>query len=286
MDDEDLIAEQDHLLQMKDAMEMKTDEDSKEDIMQYLECHDPNKYRKKIKGFHIAFNIREKVLRIGEDELSKYKFKSKLTPEEIKRLAAEAKAKRASEKAIKEKEEKEKYQKEREALRKMHEQMRRDKGLMTGRKGELVKGMPGYHDVNMKAGDEKHLKITFAVIEKMHYSDFNSGNDAEDFKPSDIIDEEDAAISDDEVLRKFKHDNKMIGGVPRGATKDLHDTVGGAPPNIGLGIGLKGNLAAKQNEALKKGNNYESRKKVGNEASEPYLIDPYQEKIHTLKNQL
>jgi hypothetical protein len=142
--------------------------------------------------------------------------------------------------------------------------MRRDKGLLTGRKGELVKGMPGYQDVNMKAGDEKHLKITFAVIEKMHYSDFNSGNDAEDFKPSDIIDEEDAAISDDEVLRKFKndiHSNKLM-GVPR--TKDLIgslDTVGG--PNIGLGIGLKGTLAANKNDALKKGNNYDSRKKVG-----------------------
>jgi uncharacterized protein (DUF302 family) len=40
----------------------------------------------------------------------------------------------------------------------------------------------------------------------MHYSDFNSGNDAEDFKPSDIIDEEDGNFSDDEVLKKFKND--------------------------------------------------------------------------------
>jgi len=134
--------------------------------------------------------------------------------------------------------------------------MRRDKGLMTGRKGELVKGMPGYQDVNMKSGDEKHLKITFAVIEKMHYSDFNSGNEREDFKPSDIIDEEDAALSDDEVLRKFKNDinsNKLM-GVPR--TKDLLgqlDTVGG--PNIGLGIGLKANLAANKNGSPKKGAN-------------------------------
>lgn len=253
MDDEDLIGEQDHYLQLRDALEMKTDEECKEEILQYLECHDQNKYRKKIKGFHLAFNIREKVLRVGEDELSKYKFKSKLSPEEIKRLAAEAKAKRANERNMKEREEKEKYQREREALRKMHEQMRREKGLMTGRKGELVKGMPGYQEVNMKSGDEKHLKITFAVIEKMHYSDFNSGNELEDFKPSDIIDEEDAALSDDEVLRKFKNDispNKLMGG-PRG--KDLlgHiDTVGG--PNIGLGIGLKANLAANKNGSPKK----------------------------------
>ena len=48
---------------------MKTDEECKEEILQYLECHDQNKYRKKIKGFHLAFNIREKVLRVGEDEL-------------------------------------------------------------------------------------------------------------------------------------------------------------------------------------------------------------------------
>jgi hypothetical protein len=81
--------------------------------------------------------------------------------------------------------------------------MRKDKGLVVGKR-EPGKG--GYQDMGAKAGDEKHLKITFAVIEKMHYSDFNSGNDAEDFKPSDIIDEEDGTISDDEVLKKFKND--------------------------------------------------------------------------------
>ena len=62
--------------------------------MQYLECHDQSKYRKKIKGFHIAFNIREKDLRVKPEELSKYKFQYKLAPDEIKRLAAEAKMKR------------------------------------------------------------------------------------------------------------------------------------------------------------------------------------------------
>ena len=85
----------------------------------------------------------------------------------------------------------------------MHEQLRKDKGLTTGTKSV---GKAGYQDQNTKIGDEKHLKITFAVIEKMHYSDFNSGNEAEDFKPSDIIDEEDVNLSDDEVLKKFKND--------------------------------------------------------------------------------
>jgi hypothetical protein len=87
----------------------------------------------------------------------------------------------------------------------MHEQLRRDKGLTTAKKDG---SKAGYQDINLKSGDEKHLKITFAVIEKMHYSDFNSGNDAEDFKPSDIIDEEDTNLSDDEVLKKFKNDPK------------------------------------------------------------------------------
>lgn len=141
---------------------------------------------------------------MGPEELSKYKFQSKLSPEEIRRLANEAKQKRVQDKLNKEKEEKEKYQKEREALRKMHEQIRRDKGLMTGKR--MDNDGKGYQQIGAKSGDEKHLKITFAVIEKMHYSDFNSGNDAEDFKPSDIIDEEDGNMSEDEVLKKFKND--------------------------------------------------------------------------------
>lgn len=29
-------------------------------MLAFLECHDASKYRKKIKGFHMAFNIREK----------------------------------------------------------------------------------------------------------------------------------------------------------------------------------------------------------------------------------
>lgn len=203
---ESLTMERDQLLAYKEQIEAKSEDACKEDILAYLECHDPSKYRKKIKGFHIAFNIREKDLRVKETELSKYKFQSKLPPEEIRRLAAEAKLKRVQDKSLKDKEEKEKYQREREALRKMHEQMRREKGLVVGKR-EGFKG--GYQEIGARHGDEKHLKITFAVIEKMHYSDFNSGNDAEDFKPSDIIDEEDGNLSDDEILKKFKNDLAM-----------------------------------------------------------------------------
>jgi len=113
---------------------------------------------------------------------------------------------------------------------------------MTGRK-ELAKGAAGYHEGNMKSGDEKHLKITFAVIEKMHYSDFNSGNEAEDFKPSDIIDEEDVTASEDEVLKKFKNDMRGGGADPfeqkmLGHARSKENLMEANP----MGIGLKPNL--------------------------------------------
>ncbi len=49
------------------------------------------------------------------------------------------------------------------------------------------------------------MKVTFAVIEKMHYSDFNNGTEGEDFKPSDIVDEDEpinvnAGVGDDDIL--------------------------------------------------------------------------------------
>ena len=93
--------------------------------------------------------------------------------------------------------------KDREALRKMHEKMRKDRV----RKSEDN----SYSDIGSKRNiirsDSKNLKVTFAVIEKMHYSDFNSGKNAvDDFKPSDIIDDEDNNYTDDEILNKFKKD--------------------------------------------------------------------------------
>lgn len=119
----------------------------------------------------------------------------------------------------------------------MHEQIRRDKGLMTGKRME--NDGKGYQQIGAKSGDEKHLKITFAVIEKMHYSDFNSGNDAEDFKPSDIIDEEDVNVSDDEVLKKFKNDinyNKLNDYDQRTLANGLskNNLDGAAIPSLGL----------------------------------------------------
>lgn len=44
----------------------------------------------------------------------------------------------------------------------------------------------------------------------MHYSDFNSGMDGDDFRPSDILDigesNENEEDEDDEILKKFRSD--------------------------------------------------------------------------------
>ena len=64
--------------------------------MGYLECHDPIKYRKKIKGFHLAFNIRDKQFRIPIEETFKAKQekKKKHDIDEIKKHAMELKIRR------------------------------------------------------------------------------------------------------------------------------------------------------------------------------------------------
>jgi hypothetical protein len=80
----------------------------KVDLYSLLECHDPSKYRKKIKGFHRAFNI-EKGYRIPLDEKPKLKYKSKLNGEEIKRTMDEIRIKKMQEVVLSERHVKEKY---------------------------------------------------------------------------------------------------------------------------------------------------------------------------------
>jgi hypothetical protein len=69
--------------------------------------------------------------------------------------------------------------------------------------------------LGLPPNEGKNLKVNFDAIQKMHFSDFNRGvsggattNAATDdeFKPSDIIDEDDLGNddSDDEILKKFR----------------------------------------------------------------------------------
>lgn len=88
--------EKDKLLRDKEALEQKSEDDLREELFVFIECHDPTKYRKKIKGFHMAFNIREKPYRIPDEEKLRFKgtSKPKQSADEIKRNVKDLKSKR------------------------------------------------------------------------------------------------------------------------------------------------------------------------------------------------
>lgn len=82
-------------------------------------------YRKKIKGFHLAFNVRDPLV---NSQLSKYKYqprKNELTADQIKLKLAEKRLIKDQHKRYQEKLAEEKYKRDREALRKMHERLRK-----------------------------------------------------------------------------------------------------------------------------------------------------------------
>jgi len=66
-----------------------------DDIIQVAKNH----YRKKIKGFHLAFNVRDKI----QEETSNYKFHVDAKAEELRLNALERKNKRLNAQKLREK---------------------------------------------------------------------------------------------------------------------------------------------------------------------------------------
>lgn len=96
-----LHAEKERLEIELEKYESKTVEDCHEDIMNILECHDPQKFRKKAKGVqNIPFAMKDFYYRISKDDLEKQKKKSKLTAAQIKARLGEMKKRREQEKFI------------------------------------------------------------------------------------------------------------------------------------------------------------------------------------------
>ena len=91
-----------------------------------------------------------------------------------------------------------KYKKNRHMLRKMHEKMRKEKYAAGGI--DIVSSYIGMKNKN-KGYDSHHAKVNLDILKHMHYSDFNLGDD-DDFKPEQIIDEDDD--SDDSILEVYK----------------------------------------------------------------------------------
>jgi len=107
---------------------------------------------------------------------------------------------RESESKNKQEMEVKKYEKNRSLLKKMHEKLRIEKyteggidiqASYMGIKNKLMGG---------KGTDAMHAKVNLEVLKHMHYTDFNMGEE-DDFKPGDIIDEDDD--SDDSILEQY-----------------------------------------------------------------------------------
>jgi esterase/lipase superfamily enzyme len=95
MEKEALTQEKQALLAEKEELETKSEDQKVIDILSLLECHDPTKYRAKIKGFNNAFGSR--ASRISQDvSSSRYKFRigNKHTAEELRKNVEELRIKR------------------------------------------------------------------------------------------------------------------------------------------------------------------------------------------------
>jgi len=120
--------EMERLQQQISFLKSKSNEELFEDILNYIECHDQVAYRKKIKGFRLAFNIREKNHRIPDSTMKRgLKLRSKQSAEDIKRRVQEMKQNRIQKEEQKKAQHEQKYQKNRNLLKKMHEKMRTEK---------------------------------------------------------------------------------------------------------------------------------------------------------------
>ncbi len=76
----------------------------------------------------------------------------------------------------------------------MHEDMRKDRQSELLNGGDAEVDDDGYLSLKGKSShqptpEQVHVEVTFEMIEKMAYTEFNEDKD-DDFKPSDIVDEE------------------------------------------------------------------------------------------------
>lgn len=101
--------------------------------MNYLEVHDPQKFRKKAKGVQvIPFAMKDFYYRIAADEQDKLnKQKTKLSAAELKKRVADMKSKREKEKFTREKR---LFQKERQRLAKAKQDAKEGKIVDTREK--------------------------------------------------------------------------------------------------------------------------------------------------------
>ena len=188
-------------------MQSKTSDQIFDEILNFIEWHDPVAYRKKIKGYRLAFNVRDKQYRIPDSTLKQnIKIRTKESAETLKKKVQEMKESRINQIKEKEQEEKQKYDKNRNFFKRIHEKLRKEKfgtvdlnikETYQGIKSKLLSGLANL-------GSRQHTKVSLDVLKKMHYTDFNLG-DEDDFKPTDIVEDDE---SDDSIFEQFKNKNE------------------------------------------------------------------------------
>jgi hypothetical protein len=203
MSNDPILIERERIQDEIDELKAKTNDDLFEDILNLIECHDQSAYRKKIKGFRLAFNIRDKTYRIPVDKVYKEVKRSKQSADEIKQKVKEMRDNRVNIQKNKELKEKHKLDRNRKMLQRMHEKLRNEKHGCTANKPDSAyyKHMLKSKLTGARSIEPKHTPVSLDVLKRMHYTDFNMGDD-DDFRPTDIIDEDDD--SDDSILEQYK----------------------------------------------------------------------------------
>ena len=213
------------------------EEEFKNEAYNLIQCHDPNRYRKRIVGFVSPFGPIEKGERIGKEEKSRrYKFKSKEDKEQIKARIKEIKTQREIEKKKKDQEKEEQYQKHRSLMKNIHYK------LQKGKDGETKEGVIAGYQIKsedqifdtsnskpaIKLGQLSPSKSSLATIQKQpaklpnkftletlgqfKYEDL-AGDENDQFNLGEFVDENNDGF-EDEILKRYRLEEKKINRLP------------------------------------------------------------------------
>lgn len=197
-----LTEEKNKLEEEFEELSSKTKDEVYEEFLLYLQIDHPAEYKKKAKGLRLAFDVKDTKSRIPiglSGGTMKRTFKrGKMSAADIKDKVQKMKEEREHKKFEQDAAVKFKYEKNRETLKHIHEKLRHEKQKPVGNK-------ISYSDIKVRnmgipTWDDKHTKVTLDVLKNMHYSDFNI-NDDDDFKPTDVMD-------DDEIKEMEKNEKR------------------------------------------------------------------------------
>ncbi|CDW77792.1 UNKNOWN [Stylonychia lemnae] len=297
----------DGLVKELQKLKAKTLDHTLDELYKYMELDIPQAYQKKLKGFHLPFFIHEKYERIPEDDPGqRYKVRFKKIPfSDVKKVVQEIREKREKDKNDKMMEQNEKYIRKMKFIQKTHDRLRQEKLKKIVEERKLIESQHNSQDRkssdqhgrqvspqnnNTKAGsyaqqlpsnpfsyleikntkqgqpiqEGRNLKVTLDILTKMHYQDFNNAGDKkQQFNPMDLIQ---GNSDQDEVAGMIMNDSA--------SGEDEHD----------IDDFTRKRMPKAQDFRIKLEEQKQQKKTIKKNASQSLLND-YQEKILSLKNQ-